>query len=170
MPRSAGAVLWGLGHLALHGLLPFELSRRPNRVAGAGLDRVAERVAGLLAVAGGGGLIAWAIATHLASAPRGWALPPKPEYLLRGGPYHLSRNPMYVGGAAVWFGWALFYASPAVWAGLTVFCASTAIAVRWEERWLMEQFGDAYRAYLAEVPRWLGWSPPPAAGLGRPSS
>ena len=127
----------------------------PNRVRGAGRARVAERVAGLIAVAGGGGLITWAVAAHLASAPGGWALPPKPEYLLRRGPYRLSRNPMYVGGAAVWFGWAVFYASPAVWAGLTVFCATTAIAVRWEERWLMEQFGEAYRAYLAEVPRWF---------------
>jgi protein-S-isoprenylcysteine O-methyltransferase Ste14 len=28
--------------------------------------------------------------------------------------------------------------------------------VRWEERDLETRFGDTYRAYKAQVPRWLG--------------
>jgi protein-S-isoprenylcysteine O-methyltransferase Ste14 len=28
--------------------------------------------------------------------------------------------------------------------------------VRWEERRLLEPFGDDYKAYLASVPRWAG--------------
>ncbi|HEX2682223.1 MAG TPA: isoprenylcysteine carboxylmethyltransferase family protein, partial [Candidatus Dormibacteraeota bacterium] len=90
--------------------------------------------------------------------PKGWALEWRstPQYLLRAGPYRLSRNPMYAGGVLVWLGWALFYGSPAVWAGLAVVSATWATVVRWEERRLAERFGDAYRAYLAEVPRWVG--------------
>jgi protein-S-isoprenylcysteine O-methyltransferase Ste14 len=112
----------------------------------------------VLTVAAGAALMAWAFAAHYEAAPRGWALEPwhTREYLLRSGPYRLSRNPMYLGEAAVWVGWALFYGSTAVWAGWAILCAAGAAIVRWEERRLLERFGDDYRAYLAAIPRWLG--------------
>lgn len=127
------------------------------------------RSAGLLLVAAGASLMAWAVAAHYQAAPRGWALesPPAPEnlvrkgpyrldYLLRSGPYRWSRNPIYAGEAVVWLGWALFYGSSRVWAGFAIVCAALATFVRWEERQLLERFGDDYRAYLKAVPRWMG--------------
>jgi protein-S-isoprenylcysteine O-methyltransferase Ste14 len=63
---------------------------------------------------------------------------------------------MYVGETIVWLGWALFYNSLAVWAGLAILCAAWPKIVRWEERRLLERFGDDYRAYVASVPRWVG--------------
>ncbi len=65
---------------------------------------------------------------------------------------------MYLGEAVVWLGWALFYGSLAVWAGLAIMCAAFAGIARWEELRLLERFGD-YRAYLAEVVRWLPHPP-----------
>src|SRR5262245_17617575 len=104
----------------------------------------------------------WAVVTHYQAAPQGWAMEaaPTPGYLLRTGPYRWSRNPMYAGEVTVWAGWALFYASPAVWAGLAVVSAAFGTLVPWEERWLLERFGEGYRAYLAEAP------PDPPAGAG----
>ena len=37
-----------------------------------------------------------------------------------------------------------------------ILCAAVAKIVLWEERRLLERFGDDYQAYLAEVPRWVG--------------
>ena len=160
VPRLIGAVVWGMGLLGAHILLPSELSR-----VAPGRSTSIVRAAGLLFVAGGGALVAWAFSTHVASAPQGWSIEPRPipTYLLRSGPYRLSRNPMYVGGAGMWLGWALFYGSPAVWAGSTVWAAIVAGAVRKEERFLLERFGDSYREYVREVPRWLG--PLPTASV-----
>jgi protein-S-isoprenylcysteine O-methyltransferase Ste14 len=66
---------------------------------------------------------------------------------------------MYAGEAVVWLGWALFYGRPPVWAGLAVGCAAFAQIVRWEERRLVSRFGGGYRAYRAEVPRWVPRTP-----------
>jgi protein-S-isoprenylcysteine O-methyltransferase Ste14 len=149
LPRSAAPVAWALGATAIHAGVPFALSRIGRRRR--------PRRGGLLAVAAGGGLMAWALVAHYWSAPRGWPLEVtlQPEYLLRRGPYARSRNPMYVGEAMIWLGWAVFYRSAAAWAGLAVFCATVAAIVPREERRLAERFGDGYRAYLDEVPRWL---------------
>jgi protein-S-isoprenylcysteine O-methyltransferase Ste14 len=112
---------------------------------------------GLLTVAAGAALMVWAFTAHYQAAPRGWALQPQPtpDYLLRAGPYRLARNPMYTGEAAVWLGWSLFYRRPAVWAGSAILCAAWPKIVRWEERRLLERFGEDYRTYLARVPRWV---------------
>jgi protein-S-isoprenylcysteine O-methyltransferase Ste14 len=161
IPRAAGLLGWTLGAVALNAVVPRELSRLGDRAGRPAPAPPAARGAGLLMVAAGGALTAWAFAAHYQAAPRGWALEsrPTPRYLLRTGPYRWSRNPMYAGEAAVWLGWALFYASPAVWAGLVIVSAAFTTLVRWEERWLLERFGEDYRAYLADVPRWVPRTP-----------
>jgi protein-S-isoprenylcysteine O-methyltransferase Ste14 len=151
-----GVLVWTLGAVALHAAVPYQLSRPGGRARPAS-PAPAVRGAGLVTVAAGGALMAWAFAAHYQQAPQGWPLESGlvPSYLLRQGPYRLIRNPMYAGEVIVWAGWALVYASPAVWAGLAVMSTGLAVTVRWEERRLQRRFGDNYRAYLADVPRWL---------------
>jgi phospholipid methyltransferase len=119
MPRPAGVLVWMAGAVAMHAVVPFELSRLDDRARRPARRFPAMRGAGLVTVAAGAGLMAWALAAHYQAAPRGWALESglTPQYLLRRGPYRLSRNPMYAGEAVVWLGWALFYRRPAVWGG-----------------------------------------------------
>jgi protein-S-isoprenylcysteine O-methyltransferase Ste14 len=156
MPRPVGVLAWTLGAGALHAAVPFQLSRPGGRARPAS-TAPAVRGAGLVTVAAGGALMAWAFAAHYQQAPQGWPLESglTPGYLLRQGPYRLIRNPMYAGEAIAWAGWGLVYARPAVWAGLAIMCPGMAATVRWEERRLLRRFGDDYRAYLAEVPRWV---------------
>jgi protein-S-isoprenylcysteine O-methyltransferase Ste14 len=153
--KSPGASM--LGAVAMHAVVPFELSLlgdRPVRPGG----RLTTRITGLGTMAAGAALMAWALAAHCEEAPRGWALESglTPQYLLRRGPYRLIRNPMYAGDAAAWLGWAIFYRRPAVWAGLAIECAAFTAIVRREERHLLDRFGSQYgpisRKYLAGVP------------------
>jgi protein-S-isoprenylcysteine O-methyltransferase Ste14 len=169
IPRAAAVLVWMSGAVAMHALVPFELSRLDRRTQRQPATPLVVRGSGLLAVVAGASLMAWALAAHHKAAPRGWAVPTtrqmrsgvpyRLEYLLRKGPYRLTRNPMYLGEAAVWLGWALFYGSRSVWAGLAVMCAAFTRIVPWEERLLLERFGDDYRAYLASVPRWVRFGP-----------
>jgi protein-S-isoprenylcysteine O-methyltransferase Ste14 len=79
-----------------------------------------------------------------------------PAFLMIGGPYAFSRNPMYVGELALWLGLAVLYGSPTVLAGFAVWVAvMRRLAVR-EEVGLEAAFGDLYRRYKARVPRWIG--------------
>src|SRR6266566_29050 len=150
MPRPAGMLVWAVGAVAMHAVVPFELSRFGRSGRAASPEAPAMRGAGLVTVAAGAGLMAWALAAHCQAAPRGWALESglAPPCLVWRGPYRLSRNPMYAGEAVVWLGWALFYRRPAVWAGLAIGCAAFAGIVRWEEQQLLGRFGAGYRAYL----------------------
>lgn len=75
--------------------------------------------------------------------------------LVTTGPYAFTRNPMYVGWSALYLGIALvlnvawlFVVFPAV--------VATCHRVVLLEEWSLEaEFGDEYRAYRHEVPRYL---------------
>ena len=80
---------------------------------------------------------------------------PRPEFVIAG-PYTRLRNPLFVGVILVLVGVALALESGA----LGVAAAAVAVAahlwvVRVEEPRLRERFGEAYREYLARVPRWM---------------
>ena len=103
------------------------------------------------------GLVAlgWAVAMMLRSGqnPEPWK--PTPE-LLPTGIYRFSRNPMYAGMFLVQLALALWLDH--AWIAITAPLALLAvfhIAVKPEERYLEEKFGDSYRAYKAQVRRWI---------------
>ena len=83
----------------------------------------------------------------------GTAVPP--ERIVAKGPYRVVRNPMYLGHLIFMLGLALTFKS---WLGLALF----AFHVVWfqrrvlkDEAQLLSLFGDPYRAYMAQVKRWI---------------
>jgi protein-S-isoprenylcysteine O-methyltransferase Ste14 len=117
-----------------------------------------------LAITGGGVfLLLWCINLHIARYSTLSPIDSYPPFLLVGGPYGFSRNPMYVADVAIWLGWALFYGSiPALLASLCFAGFLAFVHVPSEERQLLARFGDEYQLYKSSVPRWVGHRHRPA--------
>jgi protein-S-isoprenylcysteine O-methyltransferase Ste14 len=79
-----------------------------------------------------------------------------PKFVVRGGPYQVVRNPMYLSMLMMLVGEALLFESWAV-AGWAVFMAVAwhLFVVFYEEPTLTRLFGPAYEEYRSTVPRWL---------------
>ncbi len=74
------------------------------------------------------------------------------------GLYLWSRNPVYVATFAGMIGWGIFIGSGYVWVLLIVWSVVYFIAPFIEERWLAQNYGDAYLEYKSQVPRFIGLS------------
>jgi len=71
--------------------------------------------------------------------------------LITNGPYALVRHPIYTGLLLAFLGTGLALGD---WRGLLAFALATAALwrkLRFEERWMRQQFGDAYAAYSKRV-------------------
>ena len=80
---------------------------------------------------------------------------PQPEFVIAG-PYTRLRNPLLSGVIVALAGAALAMQSGALWlAPAAVAVAAHVWVVRIEEPRLRTRFGEAYREYLARVPRWM---------------
>ena len=78
------------------------------------------------------------------------------SYLVTEGPFHFSRNPLYVSHVALIFGLGLLLGSPFTLLLTPVLAFGlTKLAIEPEERHLLEKFGDDYRSYMARTRRWL---------------
>jgi protein-S-isoprenylcysteine O-methyltransferase Ste14 len=76
--------------------------------------------------------------------------------LVASGPFALVRNPLYLGNIALWVGFAVSARLPwLVPAFVAILAFEYHAIVRWEERLLEARLGEQYRAYAAQVPRWL---------------
>ncbi|MBN1108416.1 MAG: isoprenylcysteine carboxylmethyltransferase family protein [Bacteroidales bacterium] len=78
----------------------------------------------------------------------------KPE-LLRKGVFSLVRHPVYLGEILLYLGMLFFslsVASMVVWLLAVIFLH---LISRYEEKILIEHFGEEYRIYMKEVPMWL---------------
>jgi protein-S-isoprenylcysteine O-methyltransferase Ste14 len=76
--------------------------------------------------------------------------------LVATGPFAIVRNPLYLGNVALWVGFAvlarMLWMVPVI---VVVLGFEYHAIVRWEEQLLESRLGDDYRAYAAQVPRWL---------------
>jgi len=76
--------------------------------------------------------------------------------LTTSGPYSFVRNPVYIANMVIWSGAVvasglLWFTPIALVYWLGVYC----VVVRHEESRLLEKYGEAYRQYVADVPRWF---------------
>jgi protein-S-isoprenylcysteine O-methyltransferase Ste14 len=106
----------------------------------------------VLAFAVWNGWSLWLFARHETGLLPGQAT----RAMIEEGPYRLSRNPLYVGLLALYLGVALLV--PTFW-GLVLFPAAVLLvlwgAIRPEERFLHQRFGETYAVYTRRVRRWL---------------
>jgi protein-S-isoprenylcysteine O-methyltransferase Ste14 len=92
-----------------------------------------------------------------------------PRRLVTAGPYRWVRNPIYLGALLVVVGEAWLFLAPALLAYAMVMALAVHLfVVGYEEPTLRRTFGDAYREYLATVPRWIPRRP--RGGSGRPGA
>jgi protein-S-isoprenylcysteine O-methyltransferase Ste14 len=154
LPKEIGTVVQGVVLPTVFVILPIELSRRGDRRGWSGGRPGPMNLLGLLLLAAGAALFAWAVLSHRRTAATpGWEVSLAPAYLVDNGPYRFTRNPMYIGEAAIWAGWALFFGSWPVTGGLMVLTMMQTGAVRLEEHALHRRLGDRYDAYRERVPR-----------------
>lgn len=112
---------------------------------------------GLIPVVIGNFGLFWGILAHSAQTPRRIDFELDKPYLLTDRLYRYSRNPMYVAELILMFGWVIFYGSVAVMIGWVAWWAFfNFYVIPQEERVMEASFGEAYREYKKQVPRWLG--------------
>ena len=109
-------------------------------------------VAGLVGLA----LAIWTVRLFVSrgeGTPAPWDPPQK---LVVAGPYRHVRNPMITSVLLMLFGEALIFQSSAIAGWLIVFFIINGVYFPLsEERGLEKRFGDDYRRYKQNVPRWL---------------
>src|ERR1700674_1771127 len=91
----------------------------------------------------------------LAYLRRSFSIIPEARRLVTGGPYSLSRHPVYLGEVVAAVGVNL---ATAGWLGalaVVYFIACELLRIRWEEGVLARAFPDDYPAYARRVPRYL---------------
>jgi protein-S-isoprenylcysteine O-methyltransferase Ste14 len=79
-----------------------------------------------------------------------------PRHLVTSGPYRISRNPMYIGVVTILAAWCALWDSPTLIIYAVLFMIGFHLRVLlYEEPWAARQFGSAWDAYRARVPRWV---------------
>lgn len=82
--------------------------------------------------------------------------PSASSYVVSGGVYRLSRNPMYLGFLLALAGWAVYLSNVGAALLLSAFVAyMTQYQIKPEERALLAKFGSEFAQYVSRVRRWL---------------
>ena len=107
-------------------------------------------VADVLATAG----LAYSV-WGLAYLRRSFSIIPEARRLVTGGPYRLSRHPVYLGEVATAIGVNLATAGWLSAIAIVYFIVCELLRIRWEERILALTFPNEYPEYARSVPRYL---------------
>jgi protein-S-isoprenylcysteine O-methyltransferase Ste14 len=107
-------------------------------------------------IAGLGAMVAFAAQMSMGASWRVGVVPGATGNLVSGGLYRISRNPTFVGQAALLAGVALAVPSLPTLIAPLLFLTSAATQIRSEEAALRDAMGPEYDRYAAAVPRWIG--------------
>ena len=124
-------------------------------VAGSSIIGLSQFIGGALFIIGFA-LFSWCVGLF-ARVGQGTLAPWDPtRHMVAVGPYRYVRNPMISGVALMLTGQVFLWGSwvTAIWAGLFVLINHVYFVLS-EEPGLERRFGEAYRVYKANVPRWL---------------
>ena len=112
-------------------------------------------IGGWICIALGAGLAFWGLATFGIAGTSPMPHSPAKQLVIRG-PYRFTRNPMYVGMTLLYLGGTLL--TRILWVLPLLPLALVAIrfyVIAREERYLTDEFGQAYVDYMSRVRRWL---------------
>jgi protein-S-isoprenylcysteine O-methyltransferase Ste14 len=84
-----------------------------------------------------------------------WASTPE-DAPVTGGIYRLSRHPVYIGVFVQYIGMGIASASGLFILLVLIGIALSIVIAPAEERFCIEKYGNAYRDYIANTPRWIG--------------
>jgi protein-S-isoprenylcysteine O-methyltransferase Ste14 len=80
----------------------------------------------------------------------------EPSHLLTGGPFAITRNPLYLANTLLMIGIGL--AAGSIWFIILAFIAAFAtqkLVIEFEEKILSAKFGKKYKDYAKRVRRWI---------------
>ena len=75
---------------------------------------------------------------------------------ITGGPYRISRHPIYFSSFLQFVGMGIASASWVILLCALLWIVFLNIAALSEEHFLLKQYGDSYRKYMNKTPRWIG--------------
>jgi protein-S-isoprenylcysteine O-methyltransferase Ste14 len=113
-------------------------------------DEIATGLFGIIITVTGLGFAVWA-RTHLGKNWSGRPAIKVNHKLIRTGPYRFVRNPIYTGILFGYAGTAIVIGE--LWAFILIMCVMGGVLmkIRVEEKFLLEEFGEAYVQYRNEV-------------------
>ena len=111
---------------------------------------------GLVLLTAGFVMLLWCVRDFYVSGQGTLAPWAPPRKLVMVGLYRYTRNPMYVAVTLILLGWAWSFHS----LGVLVYAVVATIAFHFrvllgEEPWLARTYGDDWRRYASQVPRWF---------------
>jgi len=147
----------GIGLQMVGFALVFSLQRRPLGPIVPMLPWMEWVVAGVQVVIAG--LSVWLSASAVRTLGKQWTYVARTiegHELITEGPYHLVRNPIYLGmfGMMVAFGLSLTL-WPALLGAIVIFLIGTFVRIRSEEKLLRATFGEQFEDYARRVPAFL---------------
>jgi protein-S-isoprenylcysteine O-methyltransferase Ste14 len=150
--RSA---VFGAGFVLLWGWVAWSLHLRYDSTLGLALPEWTRALG--IALFAAGGTLALACITTFVTRGEGTPAPfDPPRKFVAAGPYKFVRNPMYIGGCIVLFGFGLYEHSPAIlFFALPWLLFAHLFVILYEEPHLRATFGAPYDVYCGSVRRWI---------------